>query len=168
MPLLFEYLQLCWFKNNPTKLHPSHGFLWKNVIFYLVSGIIVEANISDPADATLEVALRTVMALTLLSSQILFTKQSSVFYQLLNAVFICENAMMTLGIGVEIYDVFVQGTPYEQYPMILGGLLIVWYLAIISYIFKQVFSFAWVNCVLVAVLYFFCTYGVPFLFMEVI
>jgi hypothetical protein len=168
MPLLKEYLQLCWFKNNPIDLHPSRPFLWQSIVFYLVSGIIVEANISDPADATLEVAMRAIVALLLLSTQIIVTRKSAVFYQLLTAVFICENFMMTLGIGVEIYDAYVQGTPYEQYPLYLGVLLIVWYLAVISYVFKRMFSFHTGNCIGLALAYFSLTYGGPFLVMEVI
>jgi len=168
MKLLIDYLQLCWFLNNPIDLHPSRAFLWKNILFYVVSGIIVEANISDPADATLEVAMRTIVALLLLSTQILFTKKSSVFYQLQTAVFICENFIMTLGIGVEIFDAFAQGSQYEEYPIYLGILLVLWYLAIISYIFKQVFAFHYANCIGLAFLYFGLTYGGPFLLMEVI
>ncbi|MDO9106136.1 MAG: hypothetical protein Q7U57_14375 [Methylovulum sp.] len=168
MPLLIQYIQLCWFTNNPIDLHPSSSFLWKCVLFYLVSGIIVEANISDPADATLEVAMRTIVALSLLSALVLATNKRPLFMQLLIAVFICENVMMTLGIGVEIYDVFVKGTPYEEYPTYLGVLLIFWYMAILSYIFRQVFSFKTASSVISALFYFLSTYGGPFLVMEVI
>lgn len=168
MSLFIQYLQLCWFTNNPINLHPSRSFLWKCVLFYLASGIIVEANISDPADATLEVAMRTVVALSLLSALALITNKRPLFMQLLIAVFICENVMMTLGIGVEIYDAFVKGTPYEAYPTYLGVLLIVWYMAIISYIFRQVFSFKLGSSIVLAIFYFLLTYGGPFLVMEVI
>ncbi len=168
MPLLIEYLQLCWFTNNPKDLNPSRAFFWKNVLFYVVSGIIVEANISDPADATLEVAMRTIVALMLLSTQILATKKAAVFYQLQTAVFMCENFIMTLGIGVEIFDAFAQGTAYEEYPIYLGAVLILWYLAIIGYVFKRVFEFHYAKCIALAFVYFGLTYGGPFLLMEVI
>lgn len=168
MTLFIQYLQLCWFVNNPRDLHPSRVFLWKNVVFYIISGIIVEANIGDFADATLEVAMRTFIALLLLSTQVLSTKQGAVFYQLQTAVFICENFMMTLGIGVEIFDAFVQGSEYQEYPLYLGGVLVLWYLAIISYVFKRVFAFHYAKCIAMAVTYFGLTYGAPFLLMEVL
>lgn len=168
MSLFIQYLQLCWFTNNPVDLHPSSSFLWKCVVFYMVSGIIVEANISDPADATLEVAMRTVVALSLLSVLVLINKKKPLFMQLMIAVFICENVIVTLGIGVEIYDVFVKGTVYEEYPTYLGVLLIFWYMAILSYIFRQVFSFKMPSSIISAVFYFLLTYGGPFLVMEVI
>jgi len=106
--------------------------------------------------------------LILLSTQILSTKKSAMFYQLQTAVFLCENFIMTLGIGVEVFDAFAQGTEYEEYPIYLGVLLIIWYLAIISYIFKRVFAFHYANCIGLAFLYFGMTYGGPFLLMEVI
>lgn len=59
MDLLRKYLALCFFINNPADLIPPKSFMWKNVIFYLISGMIVEGLISDPADGTLEVILRT-------------------------------------------------------------------------------------------------------------
>jgi len=168
MSLLISYLQLCWFQNNPVDLHPQQSFLWKCILFYLASGIVVEANISDPADATLEVGMRTLVALSLLSALVFFSKQQFLFKQLLTAVFMSENFMMTLGIAVEIYDASVQGTEYEEYPTYLGVFLIVWYLAIISYVFKQVFSFRMSNSAGLAVVYFALTYGGPFLVMEVL
>ena len=168
MSLLISYLQLCWFQNNPTELHPPQSFLWKCIGFYLASGIVVEANISDPADATLEVAMRAVVALTLLSGLVFFTKNSPLFKQLLAGVFMCENFIMTLGIGVEIYDAFVQGTEYEEYPTYLGVFLILWYMANISYVFKQVFDFRTYSSIGLAAVYFALTYGGPFLVMEVI
>ena len=168
MSLFIHYLQLCWFRNDPTELQPSPSFLWKCVLFYLASGIVVEANISDPADATLEVGMRAIVAVSLLSALTAFTQKLPLFKQLLAAVFMCENFMMTLGIAVEIYDAFVQGTDYEEYPMYLGGLLIVWYLAIISYVFKHVFSFRLFSSIGLAVVYFALTYGGPFLVMEVL
>jgi len=168
MSLLIQYLQLCWFKNNPIALRPLKPFIWKSIIFYLISGIIVEANISDPADATLEVAMRTIVALSLIALLVLITKKTELFYQLLTAIFICENFIVTLGIGTEILDVFVQRTPYEDYPMYLGAALIVWYLAIVSYILNRLFSFSIGSAISLAFIYFSLTYGGPFLVMEVV
>ncbi len=168
MTLFIQYLQLCWFTNNPIKLYPSQSFLWRSVLFYLGSGIIVEANISDPADATLEVGMRTLVALSLLTALVFFNKVKPLFNQLLIAVFMCENVMVTLGILVEIYDAFARGTPYEDVPTFLGVVLIIWYMAIISYIFRQVFQFRMASSVSLAIGYFLATYGGPFLVMEVI
>jgi hypothetical protein len=168
MKLLKDYLLLCWFTNNPTDLHPSKSFLWTCVVFYLISGIIVEGLISDPADGTLEVLMRVIVALSLIAMLLLFTKKWYRFNQLLTAIFMCENFIITLGIGTEILDIFTQRTEYEDYPLYLGVMLIIWYLAIISYILRRMFSFSKGACFGLAFCYFCLTYGAPFLFMEVI
>lgn len=168
MALFFQYLQLCWFTNNPSDLHPSHSFLWKSVLFYVASGIVVEANISDPADATLEVGMRAIVALSLLSILVLVQGKKTLFTQLLNAVFMCENVIVTLGIGVEVLDVFVQQTDYEDVPIYLGVVLIIWYMAILGYIFRQMFFSRMMASLLMALGYFLLTYGGPFLVMEVL
>jgi hypothetical protein len=77
MKLLKEYFLLCRFKNNPADLHPFKSFLWKCVV-YLLSGIIVEGLISDPADGTLEVSMRVIVALSLIANGIAFTKNGSI------------------------------------------------------------------------------------------
>ena len=49
--------------------------MWKAVIFYLVSGIIVEGLIADPADGTLEVSLRTIMAFSSIATYLIIFKK---------------------------------------------------------------------------------------------
>ena len=168
MSLLKQYLALCWFKNNPADLHPSESFTWKCVAFYLISGVIVEANISDPADATLEVAMRTIVALLLIAGVLYILHKLTQFKQLLTAIFVCENFIVSLGILTEILEVLLRKTAYEEYPKYLGVLLVIWYLAIINYILRQLFAFKTRYCIALATVYFLLTYGGPFLVMEVI
>jgi hypothetical protein len=168
MKLLIQYLSLCWFKNNPADLHPPKSFVWKCIAFYLVSGAIIEGLISDPADGILEVAMRTVVAFSLVASLVLIIKKWPLFTRLLTAIFMCENFIITLGIGTEILDYFLHRTVYKDYPMYLGIVLIFWYLAIVSYIFKRLFYFNTGGCVALAFFYFCLTYGGPFLVMEVL
>jgi hypothetical protein len=99
MSLLFKYLGSCWFINNPSELVPSKSFMWKTVAFYLISGMIVEGLISDPADGTIEVVLRTIMAFTTIASLLVVSKQWHFMNQLFTAIFVCENFIMTLAIG---------------------------------------------------------------------
>lgn len=168
MKLLLEYIALCFFINNPNDLEPPKSFVWKSVGFYVLSGIIVEANIGDAPDATLEVAMRAIVATSLITLLLLIIKQWSKFTQLLTAIFICENVMMTLGIVLEILDLFLHKTPYKDLPLYLGGVLIVWYLFVLAYILRQMFSFEIFVSILMATGYFILTYGAPFLVMEVI
>jgi hypothetical protein len=168
MTLLKQYLLLCFFKNEPTDLEPSRSFILRCVAFYLVSGIIIEGLISDPVSATIEVSLRTVIAFSLLAILAAIKKKWFVFVQLLTAIFICENFIITLGISTEILDGVMESTNYAAFPFFLGILLLVWYLAIVAYIFRRVFSFTKLHSAGLSFVYFCSTYGVPFLVMELL
>ena len=170
MTLLLSYLSLCWFRSNPADLAPSVSFMWKTVIFYLISGIIVESLIADPADGTLEVSLRTIMAFSSIATFLLLTKNLHHFYQLFTAIFVCENFIMTLAIGLEVLDL-VMVMNHEEYreaiSIGLGILLVGWYIAIVSYVFRQFYSYSTSISVMIAFSYFVLTYGIPMMFMDI-
>lgn len=168
MKLLIEYLLLCFFKNKPTDMQPSKPFILKTVAFYVVSGIIIEGLISDPVSATIEVSLRTIIATSLVATLAFIKGKWFVFLQLLTAIFVCENIIVTLGIIVEMIDTVMALTKYEIVPILLSILLLAWYLTIIAYIFRCVFAFAKLPSNSLAFVYFCLTYGVPFLVMELI
>ncbi|MCX7102705.1 MAG: hypothetical protein NTX38_14800 [Methylobacter sp.] len=170
MKLLSQYLLLCWFKNNPADLIPSRSFMWKTVVFYLISGIIVEGLIADPADGTLEVSLRTIMAFSSIAIFLLVSKKWQNFYQLFTAIFVCENFIMTLAIAAEALDFWMVMSKQELREEISIGLaifLVAWYLAIVSYIFRQFFSYKMSASVIFAFGYFILTYGIPMLVMDI-
>ncbi|MCX7098223.1 MAG: hypothetical protein NTV43_10015 [Methylococcales bacterium] len=169
MSLLIKYLALCWFRNDPADLIPSTSFMWKTVVFYLVSGIIVESLIADPADGTLEVLLRTIMAFTSISVLLLTIKKWPRFNQLFTAIFICENFIMTLAIITEAMYFLMVMKHYEyaeELSIGLGVLLVGWYLAIVSYILRQLFMFRMSISIIFAFSYFVLTYGIPMMFMD--
>jgi hypothetical protein len=170
MNLLLKYLALCFFINNPTDLVPPKSFMWKTVVFYLISGCIVEGLIADPADGSLEVMLRTIMAFSTITMLLLILKKRRYFYQLFTAIFVCENFIMTLAIAAETAD-HIMVMNHEQYreeiSTALGVFLVVWYIAIVSYIFRQFFSSRISESVIFAFSYFVLTYGVPMLFMDI-
>lgn len=170
MKLLNQYLLLCWFKNNPADIIPSKSFMWKTVVFYLISGIIVEGLIADPADGTLEVLLRTVMAFSSIAVFLLISKKWSNFNQLFTAIFVCENFIMTLAIAAEALDfwmVMSKEVYREEISIGLAVFLVGWYLAIVSYIFRQLLSYKMSASVILAFSYFILTYGIPMLVMDI-
>jgi len=170
MKLLIKYLSLCWFRNNPADFTPTKSFMWKTVAFYLVSGIIVEGLISDPADGTLEVLLRTVMAFTSIATFLFVIKQRPYFNQLFTAIFVCENFIMTLATVTEAMYFLMVMKHYEYAEDVaigIGVLLLAWYLAIVGYIFRQFFSYKMSRSIMLAVGYFVMTYGIPMLFMDI-
>jgi hypothetical protein len=168
MRLLKNYLMLCWFKNSPVDLQPSRSFIWKNVLFYITVGIIVEANISDPAEATVEIFVETVVTISLILTLLIFTRKLHLFKQLLTALIVCENFILVLGMITEILDVLAQKTEYKDYPIYLGGALVMWFIAIVGYIMRQMFSFEMLKSTLLALFYFVFTYAGTFIFLEVL
>jgi hypothetical protein len=144
--------------------------MWKTVAFYLVSGIIVESLISDPADGTLEVLLRTIMAFTSIATLLLIIKQWTYFNQLFTAIFVCENFIMTLATATEgTYFVLVMNKyEYaEEVSIAFGLFLVIWYLAIVGYILRQLFLYRMGVSITLAFSYFVLTYGLPMMFMDI-
>lgn len=143
--------------------------MWKAVIFYLISGFIVEGLISDPADGVLEVLLRTIMAFSSIAILLLVIKEKSYFKQIFTAIFICENFIMTLAIAAEALDhimIMSNKTYRETVSISLAILLVTWYISIVSYILRQTFAFKMSLSVILAFSYFILTYGIPMLFMD--
>lgn len=170
MKLLIEYLWLCWFINNPADLTPTKSFMWKTVAFYLVSGCIVEGLIADPADGSLEVFLRTIMAFSSIGVLLLVNKKWHYFNQLFTAIFVCENFIMTLATLTEAMYFLMVMKHYEYAEEVsigIGILLLGWYLAIVSYIFRQLLSYKMSASILLAFSYFVLTYGLPMLVMDI-
>lgn len=168
MELLKEYLSLCFFKNNPLDLHPSPQFVWKNLLFYLGIGILVEANISDVVDGTIEIVAETIITLLLIFLLLLFTKKLNLFIQLLTALIVCENFILLMGVLTEVLDVFLQQTKYAAVPIVLGVALAIWFIAIVAYILKQMFSFKTIKSVSLATFYCVFTIVGALLFTEML
>lgn len=166
MKLFLEYIGLCFFKNNPTELHPSTTFVRRCIIFYLLSGFLVEGNISDFFEGPLEVVMRAIFAISLIAALVYKLKQWSLYEQLLTAIFMCENVMMTLGLLTEILENFLEHSRYEDAPLYLAGLLVIWYITTLGYIIRQMFSFNMKVSVIMAFSYFVITYGMPMMIMD--
>lgn len=170
MNLLLKYLSSCWFLNNPADLVPTKSFMWKTVAFYLISGIIVEGLIADPADGTLEVLGRTSMAFSSVAILLLMEKKWSCFNQLYTAIFVCENFIMTLAIAAEVFDYWLVLNHHvyrEEIGIGLAVFLVAWYISIVSYIFRGFFAYPTGVSVIYAFGYFVLTYGIPMLLMDI-
>jgi hypothetical protein len=168
MSLLIDYLSLCWFRKNPTNLHPSMSFMWKTIAFYLVSGMIVEFLIAD-VEGILEVLLRTIMAFSSITVLLFTVKKWQYFQQLFIAIFVCENFIMMLATATEGLYFFLVMEHYqyaEHLSIGIAVLLVGWYLAIIGYILRQVFEFKMSMSITLAFSYFILTYGIPMMFMD--
>lgn len=170
MKLLLAYLSSCWFIKDPTELVPPRSFMWKNVTFYFISGCIVEGLIADPADGTLEVTGRTIMAFTTVALLLLLEKKWHFYSRLYTSIFVCENFIMTLAVGAEMLDLWMTMQHIEHREEIniaAATFLVTWYIAIVSYIFRRFFAYPTSVSIIYAVGYFVMTYGIPMLLMDI-
>lgn len=149
---------------------PSRAFSRNVIIFYFISGIIVEGLIADVADGTLEVSLRAIMAFSSVATFLFFHKNILLFQRVFTAIFVCENFIMTLAILCEVLDFVLIRMHYEYHEYVGVGLavfLVSWYLAIVAYILRRFFQHNVGKSLTLAFSYFILTYGIPMLFMDI-
>lgn len=168
MELLRKYLAICFFRNNPVDIDPPRSFIWRSFAFYIAVGILVEANISDPVDGTIEIFFETVITLILISILLFVTKKWFLFVRLFTALITCENFILFLGVITEFLDELARKTPYEDVPLVLGVLLAIWFVLIAAYILRQMFPFDKTKSILLAAFYATTTVVGAFLLSEVI
>ncbi|MBS3963203.1 MAG: hypothetical protein KGZ80_01690 [Methylomonas sp.] len=144
--------------------------MWKNVMFYFISGWIVEGLIADPADGVLEVSGRTLMAFSTVALILLLEKKWAYYSRLYTSIFVCENFIMTLAILTELLDFWLvmQHYPYrEELGIGIAVCLVTWYIAIVAYIFRRFFAYPISVSLIFAFGYFVMTYGIPMLLMDI-
>jgi hypothetical protein len=140
------------------------------IIFYFLSGWLVEGLIADPVEGALEVSLRMIMAFSTLTLFLLIMRKWHFFNPLFVAIFVCENFIMTLATALEVLDVYMVMTHVlyrEEIAIGLAIFLVIWYLLIVAYILRQFFLFNLQISIILATSYFVLTYGIPMLFMDI-
>lgn len=169
--MLRSYLQLCWFKSDPTQLMPTREFSRNVIIFYLLSGFVVEGLIADFFEGPMEVTMRIMMAFSSVAIFLLFEEKNILLFQrVFTAIFVCENFIMVLAILCEALDFWLVTMHIEQHDVIgisLGVSLAIWYLGIVGYILRRFFSYSIKKSLFLAFAYFVLTYGVPMFIMDV-
>ena len=86
------------------------------------------------------------------------------------AIFVCENFIMTLATmteGLYFYLVMKHYHYAEEVSIAIAVGLVIWYIAIVSYILRQSFMTKMSVSVILAFSYFVLTYGLPMLFMDI-
>jgi hypothetical protein len=169
MTLLFRYLALCLFEGHPADLMPSKAFMRNNILYYFLSGWLVEGLIADPADGLLEVILRMVMAFSLLSIFLVINKKWGLFYQLFTAIFVCENLIMTLATATEALEFYMTMQHIENSELIaifIATLLVLWYVNIVGYVLRRFFHYSIKYSLLLSTSYFILTYGLPMMALD--
>lgn len=156
--MLKDYLQLCWFNGYPEELPADRKFLWLNLGFYLLLGLFIQANVSDPVEAFIQIFIEIIITLIFISVILIKDEGWYNFERFLTAILVCENFIYILALPLAFWYIFAKGTDFAIYPIYMGGALIVWSMAIIAYLLKELFNYTWKASISVSVLYFFLTY----------
>jgi len=153
-----EYIQLCWLNGFPEDLPTDRKFLWINLAVYLLLGLFIQGNISDPVEAFIQIFIE--VAITLLFMAGLLIKDGSTynFERFLTAILVCENFVYTLGLPILFWFIFAKGGEFASYPIYVGAILMIWSIIIIAYLLKGLFDLDWKMGAALSVLYFFLTY----------
>jgi len=156
--MLKDYLELCWFSGDPEDLDTDRRFLWINLGVYLLLGLFIQANMSDPVEAFIQAFIE--MLITLLFIGAILIKGSGLynFERLVTAILVCENFIYILALPLAFWFIFAKGSHAAIYPVYLGGGLILWSIAIIAYLLHGMFQFNWKVSGSLSVLYFVVTY----------
>ena len=110
------------------------------------------------------------MAFSTVATLLLITKKWRYYNQMFTAIFVCENFIMTLATVTEgLYFLMVMdhNENAEAISIGIGFLLVGWYIAIVSYIFRQMLLFPMSVSLISAFSYFVLTYGIPMMFMDI-
>ena len=156
--MLKDYLQLCWLNGYPEDLPTERKFLWINLGVYLLLGLFIQANISDPVEAFIQILIEVVITLLFMAALLLKDGSAYNFERFLTAILVCENFVYILGLPILFWYIFAKGSDIANYPIYIGMALMIWSIVIIAYLIKGLFGFDWKIGSSLSVLYFVLTY----------
>ena len=138
MELLKQYIQICWFKGSPLDLERAIPFLRMVLIVNMVVGFLVQANVQDPIEAFIEVFIEVVVMLVLIGSLLFIKKSLDLFVPTLTAILVCENFILVLGVPLVVWFTVSD----DVWIFYILALLVVWAVAIVAYILRQICGFS--------------------------
>ena len=153
--ILKQYLPLCWYENQPLELTRSVNFLKKNLLLYFVIEYFMQANMTDdPFESFTEVLVQIILALIFIALLLRLNKTLYAFVQVTTAIVISSNAISIFVVPVLIWLTVDEGI-LSYYCL---GILFVWELTVIAYIFRKSLALNTAASLVVSFLYFIITY----------
>ena len=135
--ILKQFLPLCWLKHNPLELTRSTAFFKQNLAFFYVVEFLIQTNMTDdPFESFLEVSFETAFTLLFIGFILYLNKTLYAFVQTTTAVLLCSNIVSLFIIPILVWLTLNQ---YLLSYYVLG-LLFIWELALIAYIFRTTLS----------------------------
>ena len=153
--ILRQYLPLCWFKHNPLELTRSMRFFKQNLLFYYIVEYFMQANMTDdPFESFIEVSIETLLTFMFIGLVLYLNKTFYAFIQVTTAILFCANV-----VSLFVIPVLIWLTVYEYLLSYYSlGLLFIWELALIAYIFRKTLSINLAASLALSALYFTIAY----------
>lgn len=155
MDTIKHYLPLCWFDVNPLDLPESEGFLKFNIAFYGIVQYFLQTNMTDdPLESFVEVLAELVLTLIFIAVMLLFDGKLKIYTQITTAIFFCTNALSLFVIPAMVW-LTVTDAALSYY---VTSIIVLWFFALITYIFKLALTINTVASLALASLYFIVVY----------
>ena len=133
MNVLKQYLSLCWFKGKLTEFPASLNLLKYSLAFYLIVGLIVQANMTNIFEAFIDIVIEAALTFAFAFGFVASIKKRHLFIQITTAFFVCADLIYALAFPT----IFWFSMSDSIIPMAIGPILGVWYLAIVTFLLKQ-------------------------------
>ena len=156
--MLKDYLELCWLSGYPEELPTNRKFLFINLFVYLLLGLFIQANISDPIEAFIQIFIEVIITVLFMGGLLMKDGSAYNFERLLTAILVCENVVYVFALPLAFWFIFAKGSASAGYPVYIGMILILWSVVIIAYLIKGLFGYSWRDSSLLSVIYFVLTY----------
>ncbi len=155
MGVIRQYFPLCWFNVSVFDLPRSTRFFKHNAIFYFIAVFFIQFNMSDDIDTIFEVLLETGLTLTFIALVLWLNQTFHLYVQVASAILFCENVVALFLIPIVFWVTVAEDAP--SYAML--ALFLLWDMAIIARIFKDVLQINTPASLVVSLVYFLTTYG---------
>ncbi len=153
--LIKQYLPLCWYEHQPLQLTRSMSFFKQNLLFYFVIEYFMQANMTDdPFESFTEVFVQVFLALIFIALLLKLNKTLYAYVQVTTAILVSSNAIALFVVPVLIW-LTVEEDILSYYSL---GILFIWELTVIGYIFKKALGINSAASLVVSFLYFIITY----------
>jgi len=164
MDSLRQYLRLCWLKGDLAEMPQSLPLFRNAIIFFFVTGILIQANISDPVEAFFETCIQTILNLVFIALLLCLKKSFHLYVRTATAFLISADFIYVFGIPVMLWFTLVG----DEVVIYLFGLLLLWWLFIITYIIRQALSYGFFASTMLAFFYIIIVYLGTFAMLVVI
>ncbi len=155
MDLISEYLAVCWLSGDPMELPRSSSLLKKTLFIYFLVYYLLQANMTDdPFESIYEVAFQIILTFLFVAVVLALNKTLYVYIQVLTALLFSANFISIFLVPVMVW-LTVSEEPLSYY---FFSLLVLWYYAVVSYIFKYCLVINVAASLVLALLYFIATY----------